>query len=731
MADGDRRVHGDANRARSATGYRPELQGLRALAVVLVVVYHVWINRVSGGVDVFFVVSGFLLTGQLVRAAESGGIDLWRRWSRTLLRLTPTAAVVLAATALAGALVLPEARWVQTVREIAAAALFLENWQLAADSADYAARNNMASVVQHFWSLSIQGQFFVLWPLLIAVVAIACRGSAELLRQRTTLMLLGLAAASLTYSIELTIANQPLAYFHTLTRLWEFALGGLLALHIDRIVLTLRSRIVAGWTGVVGLIACGIALPVTSVFPGFAALWPTGCAALVLLAGHTGSPAAADRWLAGRPARYVGDISYALYLWHWPVLVLFLVASGQETPGPAAGALIIVCSAALATLTHHVVEQPLLRRPTSTRAGYRYAAVGTTIVLLLAGSWQLVGFQRAQTTADMGDPTHPGARALLTGAVEPAPLLPPPVTVLEDWVRIERWDCTPMAAFPMDMCTRPLASPMDEPPADEPTHDYRPDEYGADEYGADDQSPDQPSEDVPAADGSAPADHAADGAAPPVEPAPPARRIVVVGDSHAQQLIGALIPLAERNHWQLTAIVRGACPFSTASEVVPDEPDCLAWNAAAADEIAALRPDAVVTLASRDVRPGLTEQTPAGFVEQWRRLDAQGIPVLALRDNPRFGHSVPDCVQRHSEDVAVCGANRADVYAPTPPWVEIPDLPGNVAFVDIADAVCDADLCPPVIGNVLVYLDDNHLTATYSNSMADLIADQVQAGLGW
>jgi peptidoglycan/LPS O-acetylase OafA/YrhL len=151
-----------------------------------VVVYHVWLNRVSGGVDVFFVISGFLLTGQLARAAERGALDLPRRWSRTIVRLVPSTAVILVVTAGAAALMLPEGRWPQTFRELVASALFLENWRLAADSVDYAARSNTASVVQHFWSLSIQGQFILIWPLLIAAVAIAARGSGPRLRQYLT-----------------------------------------------------------------------------------------------------------------------------------------------------------------------------------------------------------------------------------------------------------------------------------------------------------------------------------------------------------------------------------------------------------------------------------------------------------------------------------------------------------------------------------------------------------------
>ncbi len=673
------RLARDAPSPAGGSGYRPELQGLRALAVVLVVVYHVWINRVSGGVDVFFVVSGFLLTGQLVRAAERGDLDVRQRWSRTLLRITPAAAVVLAGSAVLAAFVLPEGRWSQTVREVVAAALFLENWQLAADSVDYAARNNVASIAQHFWSLSVQGQFFLLWPLLIALVALGCRHAPGRLRSTVTLVLLGVFAASLIYSIELTFTNQPLAYFHTLTRLWEFALGGLLALHGDRVVLTRRARVAAGWTGVLGLVACGAVIPVATVFPGFAALWPTGCAALVLLAGRTGAWGGADRLLAGGVARYLGDISYALYLWHWPLLVLYLQFWEQETVGLGAGSLIILAALALAVLTYELVERPLLRGPSSTRRGYRVGATATATVVIVAAAWQGAGALRADPEAAVGDATHPGALALLTGEVDAAPLLPSPLTVTEDWVRIEQWDCVPMAAFPMDVCAQPLR---------------------ASEEGV-------------------------------TEPEPPERRIVVVGDSHAQQLTAALVPLAERHNWQLIVMARGACPFSTVSEVVPDEPECLAWNAAAAEEITALQPDAVVTLASRDARVGHTEQTPEGFVEQWRRLDAQGIPVLALRDNPRFDHSIPDCVQTQPEDVDGCGVDRAEIYAPAPPWAELPDLPQNVAFVDIADAVCDPQRCPPVIGNVLVYMDDNHLTATYSTTMADLLAEQIEDGLGW
>lgn len=652
---------------RAGASHRPELEGLRALAVALVVVHHVWFNRVSGGVDVFFLVSGFLLTGQLHRAAGRGRLEVVDRWSRTAVRLLPTAFTVLLATVLAGLLLLPEGRWAQTAREVAASALFVQNWQLAADAVDYAAQNAMASVVQHFWSLSIQVQFLLLWPLLVGAVVRTCPRDPALLRGRLTLAALAVFAASFAFSVGLVATDQPLAYFHTLARLWEFALGALLALHLDRIELPGRVRILIGWIGVVGLLLCGPVLPV-ALFPGVAALWPTGCAALILLAGSTGARGGADRVLRHRALQHLGGLSFALYLWHWPVLVLHLVVSGQERVGLLDGLGIIGVSLVLAVATHHLVEVPLVRAPLSTRRRFRSSALGLVVVLVAVAGWQGETLRRADVPERLPQ-SHPGALALAGGAVEEAPLLPPPVSVYEDWVRIERWDCAPTSRTATDLCAQPTG------------------------------------------------------------PEPPERRILLVGDSHVQQLAGAFAPLAQRHGWQLLALVRGACPFSTASEVDPDDLDCLAWLDAATEEIAALRPDAVVTLATRDVRAGLTEQMPPGFVEQWRRLQHLGVPVLAVRDNPRFDSSMPDCVQRQGRGSPVCGVVRDAVYSAQPPWTGAVDVPANVSFLDIADAVCTADHCPAEVGNVLVYLDDNHLTATYAASMAELLEEDVLTAL--
>ncbi|MFD4635836.1 acyltransferase family protein [Lentzea sp. NPDC058436] len=608
--------------------YRPELQGLRAVAALLVVVYHVWLGRVSGGVDVFFLISGFLVTGQLVRATGRGRIDLRATWSRMAKRLLPAAVVVLSATLVAAAVLMPENRWSQTVREIVASALFLENWQLASDSTDYYAQHEHASLVQHFWSLSIQGQFYLLWPLLVLVVT--------LLRGSLSRVLLAVFAVSLGFSVWLTAVDQPLAYFHTATRIWEFAFGGLLALVVSRIDLSGPLRTVLGWAGLLGLLVCGVVLDVGAAFPGFLALWPTTCAAAVIVAGATGSRFGADRLLAARPSRYLGDLSYSLYLWHWPVLVGWLVIGGHSEVSLLDGLAIIGASLVLAAATHHLVEEPVRKSRWKART-----LIAVLLVPLLAATAFL-------------QPVGPREVAAQVAAT--------------DFAALDGQRCEKSARDQeLEVC------------------------YGP-------------------ADGT------------------PAKRVVLVGDSHIQQYLAAFAPIAERRNWQLVAMLRGACPFSTKSEKNPDDQSCVRWNESAAREIIDLRPDFVFTLATRNVQVGLTEVTPPGFVERWRQLDAEGIPVVAVRDNPRYSFSVLDCVQVHGP-AARCGAPRSELLSPVPPYAHL-EVPGNVSFLDFSDELCTEDQCPPVKGDLLVNFDDNHVSATFMRSLSEVVEEALAAVTG-
>ncbi len=268
---------------------------MRALAVGMVVVYHLYPSLLTGGfagVDVFFVISGFLITGHLLREYhKTGRIALLDFWGRRAKRLVPAAALVLTVTWLASRLLLPATRLADTASQIRASALYFQNWQLAWNAVDYLKSDSAASPVQHFWSLSVEEQFYLGWPLLFllaALVALTAR-QAEQRRARghhVALFLAGaVVAGSLWYSVYYTHANPAGAYFVTTTRIWELGLGGLLALLPAGLSQRIGRLGLLGWAGLGLVIASAFVLNGTNAFPGYLALLPAGGAAALILGG--------------------------------------------------------------------------------------------------------------------------------------------------------------------------------------------------------------------------------------------------------------------------------------------------------------------------------------------------------------------------------------------------------------------------------------------------------------
>jgi peptidoglycan/LPS O-acetylase OafA/YrhL len=660
---------------------RPEIEGLRGLAAVLVVVYHVWIGRVSGGVDVFFLLSGFFILGMTARSAIRGErVALATTWTRLFWRLVPTAGLVLAVSTVVAAVLLPASTWSRNLHELLASAFFVENWRLALDSVDYYADNGVASVAQHFWSLSIQAQFYLLAPLLVLAVARWARFRGADVRAALLAALAAVTLASFAHSVIATASDQAFAYFDARTRIWEFALGGVLALVIDRVRLGKAARAVLGWVGVAGLVTCGAVLDVGAAFPGYLALWPVLSAVAIIVAGRAGG---ADRLLSTRAAQYLGKISFPLYLWHWPVLVVFLVLAGLPSAGPVGGLVVVAVSVALAIATHHLLEEPLrgvsLARLGRVRAPALVAACLVPALVAL-GVWSAVAAAGAGAPVALGDPSHPGALALNSGALaadhvvdgDPAAPVEPSLARLQDDWADYRAECAPVADHPvLEECVPVRAE------------------------------------------------------------GEPQRRVTLVGDSHMQQILPALEPLAREQHWEVRTLVRARCPFSTASETDPADASCVEWNEAAIEHLAAAPPDAVVVSASRDVRQGLTEQTPEGFVTAWQRLDAAGVPVVAVRDNPRFDHRPAECLEALGRGAPDCEIPRGELLAADPPYALLDGVPDNVGFLDLSDEICTPTTCPPEIGNVLVYLDDNHLTASYSRTLSTAVSQRLPGLLGW
>ncbi|GAA1060403.1 acyltransferase family protein [Agromyces bracchium] len=347
---------------RTRAAVRPEIQALRAIAVCAVVLHHGWPAVAPAGymgVDVFFVVSGFLITALLLREhARTGRISLKDFYLRRARRILPAAMAVLVAVTVLTYLVVPRIEWRSYFREVIASALYFENWLLAADSQD-PARDDLASTpVQHFWSLSVEEQFYLVWPLLIiAAIAIAVRASRD--PRRALLVVLGLAtAASFAWNVVLTAQDHNLAYFSTFTRVWEFGVGGILAVVVPEAASGReRLRAAVGWLGLALIAVPILVFRTPEVFPGLVVLVPVAGALAVIWAGM---PAA--RWSPARatglaPVQWTGDISYSLYLWHWPIFMFVPFITGVPSP-PWLMGLLVVASFAVAAASKRWIEDP-------------------------------------------------------------------------------------------------------------------------------------------------------------------------------------------------------------------------------------------------------------------------------------------------------------------------------------------------------------------------------------
>lgn len=660
-------------------GYRPEIEGLRAVAVLLVAVYHIWFGRVSGGVDVFLLLTGFLITGSLIRAIERDGrIRFAVFWSRLARRLVPAAATVLGATLAATFLLLPRSRWSDILAEVRAAALYHENWALASAAVDYLAREGDDSPVQHFWSLSIQGQFYLLWPVLLTLVAWWAARSRRPLR-RTFLVAAGAVfVLSLAYSVWITGHNQAWAYFDTGARLWELALGALLALVIHRIDLPVRLRVLMGWAGLAALVSCGLLLQVSTLFPGYAALWPTGAAVLVIAAGTTGSRFGADRLLTWAPLAALGKLSYSLYLWHWLVLVCYLQVTERTLASPTGGALVLALSLLLAWLTYRFVEhgvERLTRVPERRTPAWSLGAAAGFLAPLLAVSalWtgQLVQEQRIRAQEADDPERYPGAQVVeaqaLADELVEAPVLPDPADAEDDLSGHHEEGChVNLTSTDLVVCERG--------PADA-------------EY-----------------------------------------TLAMVGASRTAHWHPAVEAAAEANGWRLLSFTKSGCQFSTETPYREGElfTECQKWDELAMAALEEDPPDVVFTSSTRATAQ--EETVHEGFVERWEQLEGMGIDVIGVRDLPRRPYMGAECVDAGpSED---CTMPASYSHADRHP-ADAMDLPGNVTSIDLTGHVCPEGVCDAVVGNVLVFWDHSHMTATYARTLQPVVEEALQEATGW
>ncbi|MGY0385792.1 acyltransferase family protein [Nocardioides sp. WG-D5] len=692
---------------RTSAGHISEIHGLRGIALALVVAFHLFGNgRVSGGIDVFLVISGFLATRSLVGKAERGNVRLAEHYGRTFARLAAPALIVLAATAALMVAFIPQTLWTQTTREIIAAATYLLNWELIVSQLSYGAAGPSSTPVQHFWSLAVQGQFFLLWPLVVVGLAFVLRGRIGLARALFVLTAAAFAVSFL-YAIKVSGADQAAAYFNSITRFWEIAAGALTALALRRLSLPEKIKPYAAWTGLTLVVTCGFVMDGADRFPGPAALWPvTG--ALLVMVGSTSSARGPRRLLETRPLRFVADISYELYLWHWPLLIAWLYYTGAERLTLVSAAGVLVVSTVLAWATNRLVTrqvQTYVIRPGGPRA--LVATVAALAVAVGAGWSGLAAISYSEDRAI-------AAAARLATA--------DPFTT----------ECLGAAAMAATSAGGECRNP-----------DLR----GAlipavATIGADDDNRGQcwSFEERPVRFSACP-----NGAVEGYQ-----KRLLMVGDSHAVAPVGALDLIGKQRNWRIDVASRAACHWNArplGQNIADNRPACAEWNRQLESYLRAPEQkdlDAIiVTHSARKTTQPLAGETPYestvnGLVEAWSHRPSKDVPVIALVDNPMFEpdnaaylRTTLGCIQRHSPETAgeACARPRTDVVVRDPHRDAVARDP-NAHLIDMTHLFCEDRICPAVIGNVIVYRDGNHITSRYARTLAPYLGRELAGVIG-
>jgi peptidoglycan/LPS O-acetylase OafA/YrhL len=703
-------------RARSEGGFRPDLEGLRGVAIALVLACHAGIPGAAAGfvgVDVFFVLSGFLITGLLVdERVRTGRIDLAAFYARRARRILPAAAVVLVTTLLAASVVMSPLDLSRIADDGLAAGFSLANIRFAMVATDYFAPTE-ASPMLHYWSLSVEEQFYLFWPALL-IVASRLGEPRRMLTLVTGVVLVG----SLLLCIMLTSISAPWAYFALPTRAWQLAAGGVLAL-AGRGLMRLPWPIAAvtGWAGFVLLGASMLLIEPTTLYPGIAAAVPTvGTVALIAAGGAIGAPGRLI--LAIAPIRWLGRISYSLYLWHWPVLVLGVLAlapDAQDAASPVDGHLLrlglIAIAVVLAAVSWRLVEEPF-RAGRAAFAGRRRVAAMVAAALLSV---------TVASTALSYVAEHDMAVALTDAAVDDAAR-----DGDLDWMGSPVDDPVPSPGDPgapsppshdPALVPAPTATPVPRP---KPRIEGR-----------------IPSGLTPSL-GKARADEdplLADGCALGLAGAEPpdctygetdgSVTVALVGDSHAMNVFPAFQRLAERHHWRLVPFTKFSCVFVDMRIWSPllkrEYTECATWRERVVDRLRRLRPDVVVIASNKWFPPVIDRDgEPARQGAALARL-IERIPgkVAILVDTPRSDHDVPACLARHPTAIEACTTARKAAVG----WrhrlreVEARRLT-RAPLIDLTKAICPVDPCPPIIGKRLVYRDHHHLTATFAASLA-------------
>jgi peptidoglycan/LPS O-acetylase OafA/YrhL len=686
--------------------HRDDIQGLRAIAVLLVVLDHAGVGFLKGGyvgVDVFFVLSGFLITGILLSGAgKRGYVSLSNFYVRRARRILPAAALTLIATDIAAYHLLNFVRARQAVSDSIWASFFAANVRFARQGTDYFAQGQPPSPIQHFWSLAVEEQFYLIWPGLLSLVLFGFvlsrrfavrrpHSRQAVTRQgirRLLVVIIVISAASLAWSVHYTRLTPGAAYFSTAARAWELGLGAALAIGASGLTRTpavLRTMI--GWFGFICIACAAVLYSDRTAFPGYAALLPALGAALVIGAGISEQKPrlGIGRLLGLRPFRYVGDRSYAYYLWHWPVLIIAVQYEGHEL-SVAVKLLLALGAFALSIVSYALFENPIRQMRWPAPAGAMLWPASAAIVFIVAvltlgaiddKATRIEEATAAVKPAALADPAAADAaranskplpavvaavKAARRGAPLPSPLTPPVGNLLKDFYAFPS-GCTPYEGETMSKMICRLGD------------------------------------------------------------ATSAKTIVVIGDSHAQHWMPSILAMAEKDSWAVLPLVKSACgPASWLH--FPSKPECPAWYKWAKAQAQSLHPDVTLIAGAWDNAhlPDAAIPAVASLTTAMKRFSAS---VVVIGDPPPQSKQPVDCLLSQHATMRTCTGKATKVQLHGDLKISAGARKHGIGFIDTRGWFCARSsskrleyLCPLVINRTITRRDLGHITTTYGLELA-------------
>jgi peptidoglycan/LPS O-acetylase OafA/YrhL len=663
--------------------FRPDIQGLRAVAVLLVVLYHAGLPGLRGGfvgVDVFFVISGYLITGQLARELDrTGRISLLGFYARRARRLLPPSTLVVLSTLVVAHFFMPYSQLVSLTKDALYAAFYGINYHLAIEGVNYQNASAPPSAFQHFWSLAVEEQFYLVWPLLMIICAVL--GRKRLRRVLLIFAIVAISAITLKLSIATTPTDSSMAYFGIQTRAWELGLGALVAL-MSPVIAELPDQVMRalGWSGLVAVVGSAFALSDRTPYPGSAALIPVlGSAALIAAGTRAVDRSVESRVLSGGAMQYIGRSSYAWYLWHWPMLIVLPLWWGRDLV--LWERLEVVFIAFWFAVLTYFLENASAR--SMWRAG-RWVLTGlglsatmalvASVVAILVPSLQGHGAAQAAirlSSADQAVVTKALTESMSITAV-PSNLTPAIKDAVYDAPLDQHVGCiADLKALTSKLCVL------------------------GDRHGQ--------------------------------------RTAVLVGDSHADQWLAALVPWAAKYHWKLIEATKSACP-------VPRFPvwefdlkriytECSSYQRWRDQQIERIHPDLIIASGADAV--GVSPDHPPkvwadATVGELRTLAAGTAKVLYIGDSPYLNEDGLGCIEKNVGNARACVYDR--FLKSQPDWGQAYRLLGQeavaagFAYIDTRSYFCIEERCPLIVKNMLTHRDQGHVTSTYAGWLAPMFA---------